>query len=119
MFSLCLRRWRSVAAGAALSCALGTLLVAQVRPSRQDAESMKRKVAAIVAQGQRSSKQPLRTTLTEVEVNSYLAYELGGTLPAGVVDPSVTAPGDGRVMGRAVVDLDAVRKAAQSTSLLD
>jgi hypothetical protein len=36
-----------------------------------------------------------------------------------VVDPSVTALGPGRVSGRAVVDLDAVRKAKNPTSLLD
>ncbi|HVH26846.1 MAG TPA: hypothetical protein VM818_08810 [Vicinamibacterales bacterium] len=92
---------------------------AQVRPSRQDAEAMKRKVATIQAHGEQSSKQPRRTTVTESEVNSYIAYELNGTLPEGVVNPSVMAPGEGRVSGRAVVDLDAVRKAGKSTGLLD
>jgi hypothetical protein len=92
---------------------------AQVRPSRADAQTMKQKVATIAARGDVVSKEPLRTTVTESEVNSYLVYELGDSLPGGVVDPAVTIMGTGRVSGRAVVDLDAVRKASGSTSILD
>ncbi len=35
------------------------------------------------------------------------------------MQPSVTALGDGRISGRAIVDLDAVRKAGNSTGLFD
>ena len=116
------RRSRTVLALGALvgmSFALSALVEAQMKPSRQDSESMKQKVEAIAIQGERPAGGGRRTTVTENEVNSYLAYELGATLPAGVVSPSVTAPGDGRVSGSAVVDLDAVRKSSKSTSLLD
>src|SRR5712671_3208021 len=84
---------------------------AQVGASKRDALAMKQKVAAIAAHGERPTKQGRRTTVTESEVNSYLTYELGDDLPTGVVQPSVSALGTGRVSGRAVVDLDAVRKA--------
>jgi hypothetical protein len=57
--------------------------------------------------------------VTENEVNSYLVYEAREQLPTGVVQPSVTILGTGRVSGRAVVDLDAVRKEKAPTSLLD
>ena len=80
---------------------------------------MKQKVAAIVAHGESAAKQERRTTVTENEVNSYLAYEAADQLPTGVVQPSLTALGDGRISGRAIVDLDAVRKAGNSTSLFD
>ena len=93
--------------------------LAQARLSKRDAQAMKEKVAAIAAHGERPSKQGRRTRVTENEVNSYLTYELGDDLPAGVVQPSVSALGGGRVSGRAVVDLDAVRKAGKSTSLFD
>jgi hypothetical protein len=92
---------------------------AQVRASKRDAQTMTQKVAAIAARGERASNVPLRTTVTESEVNSYLAYELGDALPQGVVDPSVTILGMGRLTGRAVVDLDAVRQASKTTSMLD
>jgi hypothetical protein len=80
---------------------------------------LRQKVAAIRANGERASKQPQRTTITEKEVNSYLVYDAGQQLPAGVVEPSVTIVGTGRLAGRAVVDLDAVRKAKASSSLFD
>jgi hypothetical protein len=107
----------------ALSAGLLTLLAAvpraDVRASRRDATLMKQKVATIAAHGERSLNQARRTTVTENEVNSYLVYEVREQLPTGVVEPSVTILGTGRVSGRAVVDLDAVRKQKNPTSLLD
>ena len=52
-------------------------------------------------------------------MNSYLVYEARDQIPAGVVDPSIAILGPGRVSGRAIVDLDAVRKQKNPTSLLD
>ncbi len=92
---------------------------ADVRPSRRDADLMKQKVVAITQFGTHPGKQPLRTTVTETEVNAYLLFDSREDLPAGVVEPSVTILGGGRVSGRAVVDLDAVRKERKPTSLLD
>jgi hypothetical protein len=95
---------------------------ADVRANRKDATMLKQKVEAISAYGAKAApaRQPVRRTLvTESEINSYLVYEAKEQLPTGVVDPSVTAIGPGRVSGRAVVDLDAVRKSKNPTSLLD
>ena len=100
-----------VATVAILGMMLTASTLAQVRATKRDAQTMKQKVAAIAAHGERPTKQGQRTTVTEGEVNSYLTYELGGDLPTGVGEPSVSALGTGRVSGRAVVDLDAVRKA--------
>jgi hypothetical protein len=80
---------------------------------------MKDKVAAITATGARPSKQPHRTMVTENELNAYLVYEAVGDLPPGVVDPSVSILGTGRLSGRAVVDLDAVRKGANGGGVFD
>jgi len=92
---------------------------ADVRASRRDAALLKQKVATINAHADHPTKQGRRTMVTENELNSYLAYEAPAQLPTGVVDPSLTILGPGRVSGRAVVDLDAVRKAKNPTSLLD
>lgn len=107
----------TVVASVGMVPAISTL--AQARASKQDAVTMKQKVAAIAAHGERPTKEERRTTVTENEVNAYLTYELGDELPTGVVQPSVSALGAGRVSGRAVVDLDAVRKANNSTGLFD
>jgi hypothetical protein len=90
-----------------------------VRQARRDAEAMKQKVAAISQFAERPGKQPRRTMITESEVNAYLAYEARQQLPVGVVDPSVTILGTGRLSGRATVDLDAVRTQRKATGLLD
>ena len=94
-------------------------LRADVRTSKRDAASLKQKVAAITAHGERPSTTSRRTIVTESEVNSYLVYEAGDQIPAGVVEPSIVVVGGGRLSGRAVVDLDAVRKQKAPTSLLD
>lgn len=92
---------------------------ADTRASKRDAELLRQKVATINSHGERKLKQTLRTIITENEVNSYLVFDAHEQLPAGVVEPSVTILGTGRVSGRAVVDLDAVRKAKATPSLLD
>jgi len=62
---------------------------------------------------------PLRTPVTEAELNSYLQYELGDKLPTGVKNPSVSILGENRVSGRAIVDLAQVSKAHKSTGMMD
>jgi hypothetical protein len=90
-----------------------------VRTSKKDAALLKQKVATITSHGEKALTEPRKTILTESEVNSYLEFDAKEQLPAGVVEPWVTALGPGRVSGRAVVDLDAVRKSKNPTSLLD
>jgi hypothetical protein len=104
-----------------LAAAVGgiTAVVGADGATKRDAESLKQKVAAIVAHGERPTKEGRTTTVTEGEVNSYLVYDARPQLPAGVVDPAVTALGTGRLSGRAVVDLDAVRHARASQSWFD
>jgi hypothetical protein len=92
---------------------------ADVRASRKDAATLRQKVASITAHAERPTKAGQRIMVTENEVNSYLVFDAPSQLPTGVVDPSVAILGPGRLSGRAVVDLDAVRKAKNPTSLLD
>ncbi len=108
---------RALAAGLLLVAA--TVARADGRATRRDAEQLKQKVAAIQSHAERGSQQPRRTTVTEIELNSYLAFDAKEQLPAGVIEPSITIEGTGRVSGRAVVDLDAVRRQKAPSSLLD
>ena len=105
------------AAGAIAS--ITAVLEADQRASKRDAELLRQKVATISAHGERPGTQGRRTTVTEGEVNSYLVYDAKPQLPAGVVEPTVTILGTGRLSGRAVVDLDAVRHARASQSWFD
>jgi len=92
---------------------------ADERSSKRDADLLKQKVATITAFGDRPSNQIRRTSVSESEVNAYLGYDGRSQLPAGVVDPAVSILGTGRLSGRAVVDLDAVRRAKASQSWFD
>jgi hypothetical protein len=88
-------------------------------PLKRDADQLKQKIAAINHRGADNSRRRVRTTVTEREVNAYLAFEAADDLPTGVVEPSVSILGTDRVTGRAVVDLDRVRQQRNPTSLLD
>ena len=94
-------------------------LAGDTRGSKGDAELLKQKIATITALGARPVIKARRTAVTENELNAYLAYDASQDLPSGVVEPSVTILGTGRVSGRAVVDLDSVRKSRSATSVLD
>jgi hypothetical protein len=116
--------WRARSAiSAVVVCALGLAsfasLRADVRASKRDAALLKQKVATINDRAAKPSKVARRITVTESEVNSYLVYDARDQIPVGVVDPSITVLGPGRLSARAVVDLDAVRKQKAPTSLLD
>ena len=110
---------RNALAGTAIAAVLTglTALGAAVGPSRADAVSLKKKVTSIAEFSARPTREPRRTTVTENEVNAYLTFDALDQLPAGVVEPTITIVGPGRVTGRAVVDLDAVRKQKSRTVL--
>jgi hypothetical protein len=88
-----------------------THLSAQARLSRQDAARFQVKLAQI----ERNAVTPRRSTsarttqVTDGEVNSYFKFGAGSQVPVGIVEPTLHAAGNGRVTGRAIVDLDAVR----------
>ncbi|MFP5379508.1 MAG: hypothetical protein ACLGHP_07120 [Vicinamibacteria bacterium] len=67
------------------------------------------KVAAILAHAEAEPPTPRRTTITESEVNSYLALGAAEHLPPSVTRPTLALMGEGRVSASAIVDLDVVR----------
>jgi len=120
MFEPMVRSSFVLAAAISVAAMAYPLVSATGQASRRDADQMKQKVAAIERLGERPDRgEPRRTTVTENEVNAYLALDAREELPPGVVDPVVTILGTGRVSGRAIVDLDAVRKQKKPTSMLD
>ena len=84
--------------------------VAAANVSREQAASFQKKLDRIVQNGNAASAAVRQTLVTEGEVNSYLHFSAGDQLPVGVTEPSVVIQGQGRLNGRAVVDLDLVRR---------
>ncbi len=79
--------------------------------SKQDAARFQVKLAQIEknAVTPRKGTAARTTQVTDGEVNSYLKFLAGSQVPVGIVDPTLHGAGNGRVTGRAIVDLDAVR----------
>jgi hypothetical protein len=94
---------------------------AQAKVSKTDATRFATKLAQIQKNGTtpRKGTAARSTQVTDAEVNSYLKFLAGSQVPVGIVEPTLHAAGNGRVTGRAIVDLDAVRKQKAPTSLLD
>ena len=96
-------------------------LAAQPRVTKQDADTCQGKFGRITgfanapkARASANGSATSQTTqLTDAELNSYLHFHLKEQVPAGVVEPTLNALGDGRVRGGATIDLDAVRKQKQ------
>ncbi len=89
---------------------------ADAQLSKADAGRFQTKLARIVVQGKTAALKSAaaRTTIiTDTELNSYLRFSAGSQVPVGVLEPTINAVGNGRVSGRAVVDLDVVRRQKQ------
>jgi hypothetical protein len=86
--------------------------------SRRDAARLQAKIDRINKNAADRGGE-LKTPVSETELNSYLQYELGDKLPAGVSDPWVSILGEGRVSGRATVDLSQVGKSRKTGGMLD
>jgi hypothetical protein len=100
---------------------LGTLLLAGQTPGQRplakaEGDRFQAKLQRIVAIGNTpagKTRAAQSTLVTDVEINSYFRFNAKEEIPVGIVEPTLEALGGGRVAGRAIVDLDAVRKQKQ------
>ena len=103
---------------AALAVA-GSLLSAAAALSPQLADAFAKKIVLVQKMADEKSPQDRATTFTQDETNSYLKYQAGDLLPTGLTQPELTMLGQGRVAGKAVVDLDVVRQKQSSGGWFD
>jgi hypothetical protein len=86
--------------------------------AKRDADGLEKKLHLITERGAKKpspAAKPLRTAISEREVNSYFRFQGKEHLPAGVLDPNVAIVDNVRLQARALVDLGAVRKANERT----
>jgi hypothetical protein len=86
------------------------LAAASVDVSREQAEIFDQKLTRIRGFAETRSDKPRETPITQDEVNSYLRYKAGDQVPSGVTEPTIAIHEGGRLSGRAVVDLDVIRR---------
>jgi hypothetical protein len=87
--------------------------------SRRDAARLQAKIDRISKNSTLAGKTANRTPITEAELNSYLRYEMADQIPAGVTDPWVSILDEGRLSGKATVDLARVGQSRKSSGALD
>ena len=97
----------------------GGLALTTANVSREQADSFQRKLGQIVQNGESASDRERRTLVTEGEVNSYLRYKAGDQIPVGVTEPTIGIQPEGRLNGRAIVDLDVIRQKKSSGGWFD
>ena len=109
-------RLAAVVATLAVAGATATL---SARLTKQEADQFSAKLNRIVQTGNARALKtakplpPQTTQVSDNELNAYFKFNAKEQIPVGIVEPTINALGEGRVGGRAVVDLDAVRKQKQ------
>jgi hypothetical protein len=82
--------------------------------SKQLSDVFAKRIVLVQTMAEQKSSKPRATAFTQDETNSYLKYGAGDLLPTGLTQPEITMIGQGKVSGKAIVDLDVVRQ-KQST----
>jgi hypothetical protein len=98
----------------------GVLTTAAVaNPTREQAAAFQKKLEQILLNSESRSARARQTAVTEGEVNAYLRFSAGDQIPVGVTEPLIGIEGQGRLNGRAIVDLDIVRQKRSSSGWFD
>ena len=87
--------------------------------SREQGDALQRKLEEVAKNGSKNPVAARRTPMSELEVNSYLAFNVKDKIPRGLTNPQITLLGDGQLSGRVVVDFDEVKRHRRSQGLID
>ncbi|MGE5217956.1 MAG: hypothetical protein ACM3SP_13220 [Chloroflexota bacterium] len=102
-----------VIVGLAISAAAATQL------SRAQGDAMARKIEAVARNGATNPVRPQRTPMSDLEINSYLNFNLRDKIPRGLADPQISLLGSGRLSGRVFVDIDEFKRQRASAGFFD
>jgi len=87
--------------------------------SRQQADAFARKVVEIHDHGSLAKRRAKRTTISEAELNSWFTYRAQPLLPTGLTQPKITIVGNGKLLGSATIDLNAIGKQRSTGGTFD
>jgi hypothetical protein len=92
---------------------------AAMQISQEQGDSLARKIESI---NQNAAVEPSRSKTTqasELEINSFLAFNVKDKIPRGLTNPQIQLTGDGQVSGRVYVDLDEFKRQRSSGGMID
>ncbi len=110
-------RFRLYAAPLIVSLAISTAIAVQV--SREQGDSLQRKFDEIAKNASSDPVRPRRTPMSELEVASYLAFNVKDKIPRGLTNPEISMLGSGNLAGRVYVDMDEFKRQRGSGGLMD
>ena len=105
--------------GSVLLVTIALLSSQSVGLSPQLADTFEKKIVLVQKQSEQKASKDRATSFSQAETNSYLKYKAGDLLPTGLTQPELTMVGNGKVSGKAIVDLDIVREKQGSGSWFD
>lgn len=104
----------------AIPTLLAALTIAGAAPlTPQLSDAFAKKIVVVQKMASEKTAKSRATTFTQDETNSYLKHGAGDLLPTGLTQPEITMIGQGKVAGKAVVDLDIVRQKQGSGGWFD
>ena len=100
-----------------LSLALSSTAEAQL--TREQGDRLERKIEEIAKNASSDPVRPKRTTMSELEINSYLAFNGKDKIPRGLANPQIVIGADGLLSGRVFVDIDEFKRYRNSGGVFD
>jgi hypothetical protein len=86
---------------------------------REAGDRLQQKIDSIAQNGASNPTRAMKTTMTESEVNSYLAFNVKDKIPKGLTNPEIHMLDRGQLTGRVVVDIDDFNRSRQSNGFMD
>lgn len=86
---------------------------------RDAGDRLQHKIDAIAQNGASHPTRAMKTTITETEVNSYLAFNVKDKIPKGLTNPEIHMLDGAQLTGRIVVDIDEFNRGRQSNGFMD
>lgn len=109
---------RAIGFGVVLSSlALSSPAWAQL--SRAHGERLERKIEEVAKNAAADPVAPKETSISEVEINSYLAFNGKDKIPRGLSKPQIALGADGLLSGRVLVDIDEFKRHRGSGGAFD
>ena len=100
-----------------LTVSVSTAAAPQI--SREQGNSLARKIDEINQNATAKLATPKRTPITEPEVNSYLVFNIKEKIPRGLTQPQIRIVGNGQLAGRVFVDMDDFKRDRSSGGIMD
>ena len=100
-----------------LSLSASSTAAAQL--SKEHGDRLERKIDEIAKNAATEVVRSKRTPMSELEINSYLNFNVRDKIPRGLTNPQISLNGNGALSGRVFVDIDEFKRHRGSGGLMD